>query len=129
MGILENVEKVVASSNAKEKAAKESVEKATGKYDKGKHKGANLHENRIPKKAKIKKNCALCQKYRGVHTTHNTGECHKYDTYGTLQKSFIGKAAIGQKRQGSGKKETSNSFVQIMERFSSLETVKTQKSE
>jgi hypothetical protein len=31
LGILENVKKVVASSNAKEKAMKESTEKVTGK--------------------------------------------------------------------------------------------------
>ncbi len=36
LGILENVEKVVANSNAKDKATKESSEKPTGK---GKHKG------------------------------------------------------------------------------------------
>ncbi len=55
MGILENIEKVVASSNAKEKAAKEkaakeNVEKATRKRDKGKHKGTTSHEYRIPKR-------------------------------------------------------------------------------
>jgi hypothetical protein len=35
-------------------------------------------------------------------------------------KSFGGKAANGKKRHGSGKKESSNSFVQVMERFSKL---------
>ena len=67
------------------------------------------------------KNCALCQKYGGAHTTHNTGECRKYDKDGTLQKSFSAKAAVGQKRHGSGKKESHNSFVQVVERFSKLE--------
>ena len=60
--------------------------------------------------------------------THNIGECHKYDNDGTIQKSFSRKAAVGQKCHG--KKETSNSFTQIMERFSKLEKTvkKTQKS-
>ena len=67
------------------------------------------------------KSCALCQKYGGAHTTHNTGECRKYDKDGTLQKSFSAKAAVGQKRHGGGKKESHNSFAQVMERFSKLE--------
>jgi hypothetical protein len=127
LGILENVEQVIASSNTKEKAAKE---KATRKHDKGKHKGTNSHNYRVSKKAKVEKSCVLCQKYRSTHTTHNTGECRKYDKDGTLQKSFSRKAAVGQKCHSSGKKETSNSFAQIMERFSSLEKMvkKTQKS-
>jgi hypothetical protein len=79
---------------------------------------------------KVEKSCALYQKDGGTHTTHNTGECRKYDKDGALQKSFSRKAAIGQKRHGSSEEETSNSFMQIMERFSSLEKTvkKTQKS-
>ncbi len=60
LGILENVEKVVANSNAKEKATKENDEKPTGKHDKGKHKGSNSHDNQVPKKARVEKSCALC---------------------------------------------------------------------
>ncbi len=57
--------------------------------------------------------------------THNTSECHKYEKDGTLKKGFSRKAAIRQKCHGSGKKEKSNSFMQIIERFSKLEkTVK-----
>ena len=60
-----------------------------------------------------------------MHTTYNTSECCKYEIDGTLQKSFSRKAVVGQKRHGSSK--TSNSFVQIMERFLKLETEKTVK--
>jgi hypothetical protein len=65
-----------------------------------------------------------------MHMTHNTGECCKYGKDGTLKRGFSRKAAIGHKCHGSGKKENSNSFVQIMERFSKhKKTVKkTQKS-
>ena len=125
LGVLENVEKVVSNSDAKEKAARESSEKATGKRDKGKRKGTGSHEVRVPKKVRVEKSCALCQKHGGAHTTHNTGECRKYEKDGTLKKSFSGKAAVGQKRHGNGKKESANSFAQIMDRFSKLEkTVK-----
>ena len=97
LGVLENVEKVVVNSNAKEKAAKESAEKSAGKHGKGKSRGTNSNEVQVPKKARVENSCALCQKYGGAHTTHNTGECRKYNKDGTLQKSFSAKAAIEQK--------------------------------
>jgi hypothetical protein len=118
LGILENIEKVVANFNAKDKSARESTKKATGK---GKHKGTHSNELQVPKKAKVEKSCMLCQKHGGTHRTHNTGECCKYEKDGTLKKGFSGKAAIGQKCHGSCKEESSNSFVQIMERFLKLE--------
>ena len=65
----------------------------------------------------------LCQKHGGAHTTHNTSECRKYEKDGTLQKGFSAKAAVGQKCHGGGKKESCNSFTQVMERFSKLEKV------
>jgi hypothetical protein len=85
LGVLENVEKVVANSKSKEKATKENAEKTTGK---GKRKGSISNENQIPKKARVKKSCALCQRHGFVHTTHNTGECCKYEKDGTLKKEF-----------------------------------------
>ena len=125
LGILKNVEKVVANSNVKEKAAKESAENAAGKRGRGKHKGAGSHEVRVPKKVRAEKSCALCQKHGGAHTTHNTGECRKYRKDVTLKKSFSRKAAVGQKRHGNGRKESANSFAQIMDCFSKLKkTVK-----
>ncbi len=77
LGVLENVEKVVANSNAKKKAARESSEKATGKLDKSKRKGTGSHEVRVPNKVRVEKSCVLCQKHGGAHTTHNTSECHR----------------------------------------------------
>jgi hypothetical protein len=74
LGVLENVEKVVVNSNAKEKAARESSKKTTGKRNKGKRKGTGSHEVRVPKKVRVEKSCALCQKHGGAHTTHITGE-------------------------------------------------------
>jgi hypothetical protein len=60
-----------------------------------------------------------------MHTTHNTGECSKYEKDGTLKKDFSRKAAIGQKHNGYNKKENANSFAQFMDRFSKFKkTVK-----
>ena len=121
LGVLENVEKVVANSNAKDKPAKESAENGAGKRGKGKRKGTGSNDVRVPKKTRVEKSCVLCQKYGGAHTTHNTSECRKYEKDGTLQKGFGAKAAVGRKRHGSGKNESRNSFAQVMERFSKLE--------
>ena len=130
MGALENVENWVVNSNAKDKTTKDSSEKATGKKKKGKHRGTDSSNYQIPKKVKLEKCCALCQKYGGAHTTHNTGECHKYKKDGTLKNCFSKKAAFGQKCHGNGKKDDANSFAQFMERFLKLEKAvkKTQKS-
>jgi hypothetical protein len=69
---------------------------------------------------RVKKSCALCQKHGGAH-----GECRKYEKYGTLKKSFRRKATVGQKHHGNGRKESANSFTQIMDRFLKLKkTVK-----
>ncbi len=120
MVVLENVEKVVASSDAKERVKKEGTEKSTGKREKGKCKGSSSKDYRIPKKVRSEKSCALCQKHGGAHTTHNTGECRKYEKDGTLKKSFNGKAAVGAKYNGKGKKDHANSFAQIMEASQNL---------
>jgi hypothetical protein len=55
-----------------------------------------------------------------MHTTHNTGEYHKYKKDRTLKKGFSVKAAIVQKCHGNGKKDHANSFAQIIECFSKL---------
>ncbi len=112
LSILQNIEKVVANSNSKEKAKKENTEKATGKREKGMCKGSSSMDYHILKKVRVEKSCALCQKHGGAHTTHNTGECHKYEKDGTLKTSFSGKAAIaGPKRNGYSKKGNANSFA------------------
>jgi hypothetical protein len=130
LGVLENVEKVVANSDAKERSKEKGTEKATGKREKGKRKNTGSSEYRIPKKVRFEKGCALCQKHGGAHTTHNTGECRKYEKDGTPKKSFNGKATVGKKHNGKGKKDHANSFAQFMERFSKLEKAvkKTHKS-
>jgi hypothetical protein len=50
LGVLENVEKVVPNSNAKEKAVKENSEIVTGKHEKVKRKGSSSEDYRIPKR-------------------------------------------------------------------------------
>jgi hypothetical protein len=45
-----------------------------------------------PRSDKPTKLCAYCKKYRGVHNTHNTNECKKWDQHGGLKKTFKSKA-------------------------------------
>ena len=79
MGVLENVEKVVADSNTKEKAAKENSEKTIGRHKKGKCKGSGSKDYCIPKKVRVEKSCTLCQKHGGAHMSgnpHQSGPQH-----------------------------------------------------
>ena len=39
-------------------------------------------------KKKPDKKCALCEKHGGKHTTHNTGDCRKYEKDGTPKAGF-----------------------------------------
>ena len=41
----------------------------------------------LKRRSPIKK-CALCEKHGGKHTTHNTGDCRKYEKDGALKSGF-----------------------------------------
>ena len=45
-------------------------------------------EECVPKKVQCLKNCDLHKKHGGAHTTHNTGECRRYEKDGTTKKGF-----------------------------------------
>ncbi len=78
-GILENIEKCVANSNAKDKAAKESTEKATSK---GKHKGTNSNELNLQKGESWEKLYAVPETWGSAYG------CHKYEKDGTPKQGF-----------------------------------------
>ena len=40
------------------------------------------------------KHCALCQKFGGAHTTHNSHECRKWDKVGNLKKDFKNQSKV-----------------------------------
>ncbi len=58
-------------------------EKSSSKSKKGKKRPGTSPMVRVPKKVCFEKHCDLCKKRGGAHTTHNTGECHKYKKDGT----------------------------------------------
>ncbi len=73
---------------------------------------------RVPKKVRFAKNCNLCKKHGGAHTTHNTGECCKYEKDGTEKASFHAT------KKGKKKSYPANqNFAQLTEKIEKLEKV------
>jgi hypothetical protein len=71
---------------------------------------------RVPKKVRFAKNCDLCKKHGGAHTTHNTGECRKYEKDGTE------KASSHAAKKGKKKSYPANhNFAQLTEKIEKLE--------
>ena len=48
-------------------------------------------DERIPKKHHRGKHCSLCKKHGGTHITHNTQDCRKYESNGTMKKNSVGR--------------------------------------
>ena len=66
------------------------------------------------------KHCALCivQEHGGVHVTHNTLDCCKYDKDGKLKKSF-GKGQHGSTASDKNKK-TASAFAQLLAKIAKI---------
>ena len=80
--VLENIE-----SNVEHNDKPPSKEKAKGSDSKRRIESS---DSQVPKKAKkgwTKKHCIHCKKHGGMHTTHNTRECHHYNRDGTPKKA------------------------------------------
>ena len=59
--------------------SKKSGEKNGGTPKKDSKCSVSFRDERVPKKACTEKLCDLCKKHGGAHTTHNTGDCEKYE--------------------------------------------------
>ena len=53
-----------------------------------KYEGPNKNKVRTPK------HCALCLKFGGAQSTHNTHECKKWDKVGNLKKEFKSQSKV-----------------------------------
>ncbi len=82
---LEAIEHVCTHEKGKpdEKSKKSSFNRKKGKKQPGTDPMV-----RVPKKVRFEKNCDLCKKHGGAHTTHTTHECRKYKKDGTEKSSF-----------------------------------------
>ena len=78
--------------------------------------------DRIPKKSRSgAKHCVLCKKHGGAHETHNTGECKKYNSDGTLTKDFAGKNTQQNSCNKNTSRDQSTSYAQLSEKIAKLE--------
>jgi hypothetical protein len=110
---LEAIECICTHEKGKQE---EKAEKASFNGKKGKKRSGTDPTARVPKKVRLAKNCDLCKKHGGAHTTHSTGECRKYEKDGTLKGSF--RAA----KKGGKKSYLSNqNFAQLTEKIEKLE--------
>ena len=71
---------------------------------------------RVPKKVRFEKNCNLCKKHGGAHTTHTTCECCKYEKDGTEKSSFH-----AAKKGGKKNYPVNQNFAQLTEKIKKLE--------
>jgi hypothetical protein len=62
-----------------EKPNAQSYKKVSGKSMTESKRPGTGSMTRVPKKVCFEKHCDLCKKHGGVHTTHNTKECTKYE--------------------------------------------------
>eukprot|EP00804_Cyclotella_cryptica_P007306 CCRYP_002544-RA/>CCRYP_002544-RA protein AED:0.41 eAED:0.41 QI:0/-1/0/1/-1/1/1/0/96 len=66
---------------------------------------------------RVDKNCELCKKHGGAHTTHNTAECRRYHKDGTPTQGTFGQAARKSRENSRPKK----SYAQVLARMEKLE--------
>jgi hypothetical protein len=99
-----------------EKANAQSGKKASTKSETGINQPNNGSTNRVPKKVHFKKNCELCKKYGGAHTTHPTKDCRKYKKDGLLKANFHATEKAGKKPN-----PTKQFFTQLSKRLDKLE--------
>ncbi len=110
---LEAIERICTHEKAKQE---EKAEKYSFNGKKGKKRPGTDPTARAPKKACFAKKCDECKKHGGTHTTHSTGECHKYEKDGTEKSSF--RAA----KKGGKRSYTSNqNFAQLTKKIEKLE--------
>jgi hypothetical protein len=110
---LEAIERICMHEKGKQE---EKSEKYSFNGKKGKKRPGTDPTARVPKKVRFAKNCDLCKKHGGVHTTHNTGEYHKYEKDGTEKSSFH-----AAKKGGKRSYPSNQNFAQLTEKIEKLE--------
>ncbi len=94
----------------------EKSEKSSFNGKKGKQRPGTDPTVHIPKKVWFEKNCDLCKKHRGAHTTHTTRECRKYEKDGTEKSSFH-----AAKKGGKKNYPMNQNFAQLTKKIKKLE--------
>jgi hypothetical protein len=73
----------VCGHERSEKSNASRDKKASHSEKKGTKRPGTDNNARVPKKARTKKHCNLCKKHGGAYTTHNTGDCRRFEKEGT----------------------------------------------
>jgi hypothetical protein len=94
----------------------EKSKKSSFNGKKGKKQPGTDPTVRVPKKVWFEKNCNLCKKHGGAHTTHTTRECHKYEKDG-IEKSSVRAAKKGDKKNYP----VNQNFAQLTKKIEKLE--------
>ena len=77
--------------------------------------------DQIPKRCRTEKYYSGCKKHGGAHTTHNITDGQKYDSNGTLKKSFKGKTPTGTSHGPKRPTQGGSSFVQLSAKINKIE--------
>jgi len=113
--LLTDLEDIEASEKVKARQDPPNQSKKDGKRVNFSGKEAS---GKAAKKArKQDKYCDRCKKYGGAHTTHNTGDCKKYEQDGTRKKSF--KAEKQDHAASKGKKNFN--FAQMEKKMNKMQ--------
>lgn len=115
--VLENIEKLCATTYAPKPTITVNGNGKGSGNEKGKRKGMDSNEGRIPKKKRVEKHCTLCQKYGGASSSHNTNECTKYEKDGTMRPTW----GAGKSPGKSSSKKDGKAFAQLAKTVSKLE--------
>ncbi len=106
-----------------EKAHAPSSKKAPHKRKAGAKRPSNGATKQAHKKVRFKKSCKLCKKFGGVHTTHTTKDCRKYEK-GGMPKADFRAAKKASKKPNPAKQ----SFAQLSKKLDKLEKTLTKAS-
>jgi hypothetical protein len=110
---LEAIERVCTHEKGKQE---EKAEKASFNRKKEKKRPGTDPTARVPKKVRFAKNCNLCKKHGGAHTTHSTNECRKY------KKDRTEKSSYRSAKKGGKRSYTANqNFAQLTKKIKKLE--------
>ncbi len=94
----------------------EKSNKSSNKGKKGKKRPGTNSTVPVPKKVRFEKHCNLCKKHGGAHTTHNTGDCCRFEKDRKEKSSFC--AA----KKGRYKSNPVNqNFAQLTKKIKKLE--------
>jgi hypothetical protein len=98
----------------------ECSENAAKSNDSSKKKMVTFSDQ-IPKRRRTERYCSLCKKHGGAQATHNTPDCQKYDSNGTVKKSFKGTRPTGTSHGPEKPARGGSSYAQLSAKIDKIE--------